>query len=68
MTAIYYQNIAAVTSELWPSMSNILAAPFRQIGRTPTAHISEPLQRSSGRPENVVVRHTSTPSDFSDAD
>ncbi|KAJ6089789.1 hypothetical protein N7467_005005 [Penicillium canescens] len=48
-------NIAAVTSELWPSMSNILAAPFRQIGRTPTAHVSEPLQRSSGRPENVVT-------------
>ncbi|KAJ5086563.1 hypothetical protein NUU61_007870 [Penicillium alfredii] len=32
-----HQNVAAVTSDLWPSMSSLLAAPWKQSGRTPTA-------------------------------
>ncbi|KAJ5202656.1 ATPase AAA-type core [Penicillium cf. viridicatum] len=48
-------NVAAVTSDLWPSMYNVLAAPWRQTGRTPTIKLSESLQRSTNRQGNETI-------------
>ncbi|KAJ5679344.1 hypothetical protein N7462_007588 [Penicillium macrosclerotiorum] len=49
-------NVAAVTSELWPSMSSVLTAPFRQTSRVPTAGTRETGQRSPRAEENTVSR------------
>jgi hypothetical protein len=46
-----------VTSDLWPSMSNVLAAPFmRAAGRTPTGDVRGIRQQSSLSEQNVAVR------------
>ncbi|KAJ5961982.1 ATPase AAA-type core [Penicillium viridicatum] len=48
-------NVAAVTSDLWPSMYNVLAAPWKQTGRTSTTKLSESFQRSNSRQGNETI-------------
>ncbi|KAJ5380325.1 Mitochondrial inner membrane i-AAA protease supercomplex subunit YME1 [Penicillium cataractarum] len=49
-------SVAAVTSDLWPSMSNVLVAPFtRAAGRTPTGDVRGIRQQSSFSEQNVAT-------------
>lgn len=49
------QNVAAVTSDLWPSMSSLLAAPWKQAGRAPMAGVRDTRQRDLKQENTVVV-------------
>lgn len=51
----FLQNVAAVTSDLWPSMSSLLAAPRQLTGRTPTTGIHDASSRNPIQQENVAV-------------
>lgn len=53
--ALSFQNVAAVTSDLWPSMSNLLAAPRQLTGRTPTARIRDTRPSNHIQQESVAV-------------
>ncbi|KAJ5632541.1 hypothetical protein N7490_008880 [Penicillium lividum] len=48
-------NIAAVTTDLWPSMHNLLAVPWKQVGRTPAAGAHETIQRTPSQEQSLVV-------------
>lgn len=55
-------NMAAVTTDLWPSMSNLLATPWKQVGRTPAAGAHETTGRTPSQQQNVVTHaHLSLP-------
>ncbi|KAJ5920752.1 ATPase AAA-type core [Penicillium verhagenii] len=58
----YYlnQNIAAVTTDLWPSMSNLLAIPWKQVGRIPTTTPHETIQRTPSQEQNAAQIHFGT--------
>ncbi|CAG8876383.1 unnamed protein product [Penicillium nalgiovense] len=53
-------NVAAVTSDLWPSMYNVLAVPWKQTGRTTTTNASESLQRSTSRQGKETISQRAT--------
>lgn len=50
-----FQNVAAVTSDLWPSMSSLLAAPRQLTGRTPTAGIRDTRPSNPTQQKSVAV-------------
>ncbi|KAJ5935356.1 hypothetical protein N7466_004903 [Penicillium verhagenii] len=47
--------MAAVTTDLWPSMSNLLAIPWKQVGRTPTTTPHETIQRTPSQEQIAVT-------------
>ncbi|CAL5874728.1 uncharacterized protein PFLUO_LOCUS9029 [Penicillium psychrofluorescens] len=44
-----------MTSDLWPTMSSLLAAPWKQAGRISAANASETAERKPNRKENATV-------------
>ncbi|KAJ5190734.1 ATPase AAA-type core [Penicillium cinerascens] len=48
-------NVAAVTSDLWPSMSSLLASPRQLTGRTPTAGIRDTRPSNPTQQESVAT-------------
>ncbi|KAJ5595318.1 ATPase AAA-type core [Penicillium hispanicum] len=51
-------SVASVTSDLWPSMSTVLAAPWKQVGRTPVTGTREFVQRKPAQEQNVATHQT----------
>ncbi|KAJ5168343.1 Mitochondrial inner membrane i-AAA protease supercomplex subunit YME1 [Penicillium canariense] len=48
-------NVAAVTSDLWPAMSSVLAAPFKQAGRGSAAEVRDIRQQDLTPEQNAAT-------------
>ncbi|OBT83053.1 hypothetical protein VE02_08761 [Pseudogymnoascus sp. 03VT05] len=54
-------SVAAATTELWPSMVNVMGAPLRSAGARTQSKQSRPSQRSEVQPQAAAVMQPSKP-------
>lgn len=48
-------SVASVQTDIWPSVSTLLATPFQRTGRTPVARTHETIQKTPSREHNLAI-------------